>query len=107
MLVLIKIKTGGGAAARASERTMLGSNANNDSLATAEEIERVRQLCKRQFKLIMDSIGSILDQMRLVRDLEMMGEEAQVTFPMLFLKLEKLMVELNQLFEIMRQHCDN
>ncbi len=85
---------------------MLGSTAN-DSLATGEKMELVRQLCKEQFNLIMESIASVLDQMRLVRDLEMMGEEAQVTFPMLFLKLENLMVELNQLFEIMQQYCDN
>ena len=85
---------------------MLGST-GNDSLATGEKMELVRQLCKEQFTLIMESIASFLDQMRLVRDLEMMGEEAQVTFPMLFLKLENLMVELNQLFEIMQQYCDN
>jgi hypothetical protein len=66
-------------------------NANNDSLS----------LSKAGF------CSSVLDQMRLVRDLEIMGEEAQVIFPVLFLKLKKLMVELNQLFEIMQNYCDN
>jgi phage host-nuclease inhibitor protein Gam len=55
----------------------------------------------------MYSVSSVSDQMRLVRELEVMGEEAQVTFPELFLKLKKLMVELNQLFQTMQNYCDN
>jgi hypothetical protein len=55
----------------------------------------------------MYSVSSVSDQMRLVRELEVMGEEAQVTFPELFLKLKKLMVELNQLFQTMQNYCVN
>jgi recombinational DNA repair ATPase RecF len=88
---------------------MVRSNAKNDShsLSKAEKIEGFRRLCKEQFTLIMDSVSSVLDQMRLVRVLEAMGEEAQVTFPEVFLKLKKLIVELNQLFQIMQNYCDN
>jgi len=95
-------------AARSYTR-MVRSNAKNDShsLSKAEKIEGFRRLCKEQFTLIMDSVSSVLDQMRLVRVLEAMGEEAQVTFPEVFLKLKKLIVKLNQLFQIMQNYCDN
>jgi hypothetical protein len=60
-------------AARSYTR-LVGSNAKNDSrsLSKAEKIEGFRRLCKEQFTLIMDSVSSVLDQMRLVRVLEAM-----------------------------------
>jgi hypothetical protein len=39
----------------------------------------------------MDSFESIITQMRLVRELERMDEEAQITVPKLLSKIEKLM----------------
>jgi hypothetical protein len=66
------------------------------------KMEQFHQVCRRQFALIMDSFESIITQMRLVRELERMDEEAQITVPELLSTLEKLMVEMSQLIMIMK-----
>jgi hypothetical protein len=71
------------------------------------KMEQFHRLCHRQFALIMDSFESIITQMRLVRELERMDEEAQITDPELLSKLEKLMAEMSQLIIIMKAVHNN
>jgi hypothetical protein len=44
-------------------------------------IDEFHQLCSRKFALAMESLDSIFIQMRIVRDLEYVGEESPITSP--------------------------
>jgi hypothetical protein len=67
-----------------------------------EKMEQFHRLCRRQFALVVDFFETIITQMRLVRELERMDEEAQITVPELLSKLEKLMAKMSQLIMIMK-----
>ena len=63
-------------------------------------IAEFHQLCRRQFALIIESLHSILIQIRLVRDLERAGDEAPLSSSELLFKLQKLQGELIDLVDI-------
>jgi hypothetical protein len=70
---------------------------NSNGLSKSENMKEFNRLCYRQFVLFEESVDGIFDQLRLVKNIEMLGEKSQVTVAELLLKLEKLTIEIHEM----------
>jgi hypothetical protein len=81
---------------------------NSNGLSKSKKMKEFNRLCYRQFVLFEESVDGIFDQLRLVKNIEMLGEEPQVTVAELLLKLEKLTIEIHEmLWMIETVHANN
>jgi type III secretory pathway component EscU len=78
---------------------------NFTQFASSKKLMQFHRL--RQFALIIDSFKSNITQIKLVRELKRMDEEAQITFHDLLSKLEKVMPEMRQLIVVMKSVHNN